>query len=242
MNICIDQGNSKIKMAVFKDGCLQVDYLCRGNAVELLDDLLERYPIKRAIYSSVSGYDETLETHLQNKVARYMRMHVSLHVPLQNDYATPESLGVDRLAAAVGAYTLRPKQNLLIVDAGSAITYDFVSASGHFVGGNIAPGLKMRFRALHEFTKALPLVNVQEDDSLPVFGTSTQQAIAAGVLNGIVYEMNGYIQEMQCKYGDICVFLTGGNHSYFHNRLNVTTFAEKNLVMYGLNRILEYNA
>ena len=241
MNICIDQGNSKIKMAIFDNGHLVADYLCKDNPCELFNALCSTYPIEKGIYCSVSGYDEALERCLLEKMACYVRMSITLKLPIQNDYATPQTLGLDRLAAAVGAYTLSPNQDLLIVDAGSAITYDFVNKEGHFVGGNIAPGLKMRLRTLHDYTAALPLVNLQEE-SLPVFGSSTQQAIASGVVNGIRYEINGYIQELINKCGDICVFLTGGNLSYFHNHLNMTTFAEKNLVMYGLNRILEYNA
>lgn len=241
MNICIDQGNSKLKMAVFDNGHLVTDHLCRSNPLELFNELCSLYPIEKAIYCSVSGYDEALERCIKENVAHYVRMNIALKLPIQNDYATPQTLGLDRVAAAVGAYALSPDQNLLIVDAGSAITYDFVNKEGHFLGGNIAPGLKMRLRALHDYTAALPLVNVPEEP-LPTFGTSTQQAIAAGVVNGIRYEMNGYIQELTAKYGHICIFLTGGNLSYFHNHLNMTTFAEKNLVMYGLNRILEYNA
>ena len=242
MNICIDQGNSKTKMAVFDAGRLVVDVLCRESAVSVLDELCSTYPIDKAIYSSVSGYDPVLVERVKNRVGHYLQMNAALHLPLVNDYSTPESLGVDRLAAAVGGYFLKPNQNLLIIDAGSAVTYDFVSADGHYVGGNIAPGLKMRLRALHDYTAKLPLVSVQEDEKLPVFGSSTTEAIAAGVLNGMIYEMNGYINEMVQKYGSICVFLTGGNLSYFHNQLNNTTFAEKNLVMYGLNQILECNA
>lgn len=241
MNICIDQGNSKLKMALFDDAHLVADYLCKDSALALLDELLFNYKIEKAIYSSVSGYNEELMAHLKTNVAHFMQMHTSVRLPIVNDYATPESLGVDRLAAAVGAYSLRPNTNLLIIDAGSAITYDFVTAEGHYKGGNIAPGLKMRLRALHEYTANLPMVTVLEEETYPLFGSSTQEAIAAGVLNGITHEMNGYISELVYKYGNICVFLTGGNLSYFHNRLNLTTFAEKNLVMHGLNQILECN-
>ena len=241
MNICIDQGNSKVKMAVFDDGRLVVDVLCKGDVVQQMDELCSTYEIDKAIYCSVSGYDVALECRLKEIVPHYLRMDRMLRLPLCNDYSTPQTLGLDRLAAAVGAYTFCPNKNLLIIDAGSAITYDFVSEEGHFVGGNIAPGLKMRFRALHDYTASLPLVSVSSEESFPLFGSSTQEAIVTGVVRGIVYEMNGYVEEMKHKYGNISVFLTGGNLTYFHNRLNITTFAEKNLVMYGLNRILEHN-
>ena len=118
-------------------------------------------------------------------------------VPIRNGYDTPETLGQDRLAAAVGANTICPGENLLIIDAGSAITYDFLSREGEYVGGNIAPGLKMRFTILHRMTKKLPQVEVDENELIPLFGKNTRDAIAAGVIRGVAYEVKGYIRTLK---------------------------------------------
>ena len=134
---------------------------------------------------------------------------------------------------------LRPGKNLLVIDAGTAITYEVIEAPGIFLGGNISPGMTTRFRALNHFTKKLPLVT--EEDDIPLIGRSTETAIQAGVVNGIVYEMDGYIDELKVKYPDLLVFLTGGHSFYFERRLKNSIFADINLVLTGLNRILEYN-
>ena len=128
---------------------------------------------------------------------------------------------------------------LLIIDAGTAITYDVVLPPGHFVGGNISPGLTTRFRALHDYTRRLPLIS--ERDEVPDLGVTTEEAILSGVVRGIVYEMNGYIETMHTKHPHAAVFLTGGHAPYFDRRLKCRTFASENLVWLGLNRIIEYN-
>ncbi|MCD8193274.1 MAG: type III pantothenate kinase, partial [Tannerellaceae bacterium] len=154
-------------------------------------------------------------------------------------YQTPHTLGKDRLAAAVGANYLQPGKDLLIIDAGTAITYEVVEAAGIYTGGNISPGMTTRFRALNHFTEKLPLVAEKED--IPPIGYNTETAIQAGVVNGIIYEMDGYINDLRVKYPGLLVFLTGGHSFYFERRLKNSIFADINLVMTGLNRILEYN-
>jgi type III pantothenate kinase len=161
-------------------------------------------------------------------------------IPITIRYKTPATLGKDRLAAAAGANYLQPHKNILVIDAGTAITYEFIDSKGVFTGGNISPGMTTRFRALNHFTGKLPLVN--ETDDVPFIGDSTETAIIAGVVNGIIYEMDGYIDALKTRYEDFFVFLTGGHSFYFERRLKNHTFAESNLVLTGLNRILEYNA
>ena len=148
-------------------------------------------------------------------------------------------LGKDRIAAVVGAYHYQPGRNLLVIDAGTCITYEVVEAAGRYIGGNISPGMTTRFKALEHYTSKLPYV--EETDDVPCIGQSTEEAIQAGVVNGIVYEMDGFIEQMKQKYPDIFVFLTGGHSFYFESRLKNSIFADINLVMTGLNRILEYN-
>ena len=152
------------------------------------------------------------------------------------DYASPETLGADRLAAAVGAAYCCKGHDLLIVDAGTCITYDYVSAEGHYLGGNISPGLGMRLRALHEQTARLPLVNA--DGEIERIGSNTINAIRAGVLQGVDYEITGYIRTMMRRKPDARIFLTGGNGYRFAQETEV----ERNdaLVEIGLNCILQY--
>ena len=145
----------------------------------------------------------------------------------------------DRLAAVVGANYLQPGMDLLVIDAGTAITYEVIEASGTFVGGNISPGMSTRFKALHAFTKKLPLLNEPED--VLFIGNDTESAIQSGVVNGIIFEMDGYIDSLRIKYPSLLVFLTGGHSFYFARKLKNANFADINLVFTGLNRILEYN-
>jgi type III pantothenate kinase len=153
-------------------------------------------------------------------------------------------LGQDRLAAAVGAKSLCPDENLLIIDAGSAITYDFVSDKGEYKGGNIAPGIKMRFTILHRMTKKLPLVEADENELIPLFGTDTRDAIAAGVIRGVAYEVKGYMRTLGEKVPHFKTFLTGGHAPYILNNVRSSRtekreiLFEKNLVLIGLNKIL----
>ena len=161
-------------------------------------------------------------------------------VPIGNAYLTPATLGRDRLAAAVGAATLYPGRNALIVDFGTAVTLDFVSADGVFRGGCISPGMAMRFRALHEYTAALPLCDAT--DSAELLGRTTDEAVRLGVMNSLAFEIEGYIARMQGEIEDLCVIFTGGDTNFFAKRIKNTIFANCNLVFWGLNRILEYNA
>ena len=154
-------------------------------------------------------------------------------------YRTPATLGPDRLAAVVGAVTLQPGRPLLVVDAGTCVTYELVDAAGRYVGGNISPGLDMRLSALREHTARLPLVAPMGD--IPAMGYDTETAIRAGVVRGIQFEIEGYIRHYREKYPDLFVFLTGGNRLNFDTRLKNCIFADKYLVPRGLDRILEYN-
>ncbi len=173
-------------------------------------------------------------------------------VPIRNLYATPGTLGPDRLAAAVGANAIFPGETVLVCDFGTAITFDVVT-DGAFGGGNISPGAGMRFRALHEFTGKLPLielsnfVEVRQPDAwgggaFEFPSDNTTDAIVGGVVCGIVAEVECYIKAMRVKYGDVKVIFTGGDGEYFAERVNFTIFVRSELVLHGLNAILDYNA
>ena len=156
-------------------------------------------------------------------------------------YDTPQTLGQYRLAAAVGANALFPDTDLLIIDAGSAITYDFVSKDNCYMGGNIAPGIKMRLTVLRQMTKKLPQVEVEENQLIPLFGKNTNDAIAAGVIRGIAFEVKGYMRTLSERVGDFQTIISGGSAPYIVNNLQQQVRVEKHLVLMGLNRILCFN-
>jgi len=160
-------------------------------------------------------------------------------LPIKNNYQTPETLGKDRLAAVTGAYQLYPGQNVLVIDAGTAVTYDFINHKGEYAGGSISPGLTMRFRALHTFTTRLPLLQAEEISYLT--GCNTRESILSGVMNGLRIEIDGIIDQYSILWPSFQVILTGGDAKYFEKILKNSIFASPNLVITGLKLILDYN-
>ena len=212
-----------------------------------VERLFDLYDISDSIISSVVNIEAAVVNTLHRRSQHFVLFDHNTPVPIINRYDTPQTLGQDRLAAAVGAESLCPDENLLIIDAGSAITYDFVSDKGEYMGGNIAPGLKMRLTMLQRMTKKLPLVEVEEHELIPLFGKNTRDAIAAGVIRGIAYEVKGYMRTLSEKVPHSQTFLTGGNAPYILNNVRTSRTekrdirVEKNLVLIGLNTILIFN-
>jgi type III pantothenate kinase len=167
------------------------------------------------------------------------RLNDKSKLPFINEYETPETLGPDRLASVAGAMLHYPGEEVLIIDAGTAITYDFLSGD-HYKGGNISPGLTMRFRALHKFTHKLPLETVSGDFTFP--GRNTTDALRAGVITGVVYEINEYIRTFKKDHNKLKVILTGGDSEFLKDRIRYRAGHMPDLVLDGLNYILEYNA
>lgn len=240
MNLIVEQGNTNLKVAVFDDERIVSFFLKDNNDTSWINKVLEQYHPEKGIMSSVIEKDDVFIASLKEKLPYFLWFDEQTSVPINVVYETKETLGKDRIAAAVGANYLQPGQNLLVIDAGTAVTYEFIEASGTYKGGNISPGLTTRFRSLNQFTKRLPLVKEQEE--VPFIGSSTETAILAGVVNGMVFEMDGYINKLKAERDDVFVFLTGGHSFYFERRLKNHIFADANLVLIGLNRILEYNA
>ncbi len=245
MNICIDQGNSRTKVALMTDDGKMVKHLMyRSFSSSDVERLFDLYDITDSIISSVVDIEAAVVNTLHRRSQHFVLFDHNTPVPIVNQYGTPETLGQDRLAAAVGAKSLCPDENLLIIDAGSAITYDFVSDKGEYKGGNIAPGIKMRFTILHRMTKKLPLVEADENELIPLFGTDTRDAIAAGVIRGVAYEVKGYMRTLGEKVPHFKTFLTGGHAPYILNNVRSSRtekreiLFEKNLVLIGLNKIL----
>ncbi len=239
MNLIIDQGNSSAKVAVY-DGAKAVDtFVYRVLDIDALASLFDAYPLDKGIFSTVTTVDNRLVDYLSGRLDRFFFFDDQVKLPITIGYKTPATLGKDRIAAVVGAHYQQPDKPLLVIDAGTCITYEVVEPSGLYRGGNISPGMTTRFQALHHYTCKLPYL-VETDEVLSI-GTTTDEAIRAGVVNGIVFEMDGYIEQLKQSYPDIFVFLTGGHSFYFESRLKNCIFADINLVMTGLNRILEYN-
>ncbi|MDR2811150.1 MAG: type III pantothenate kinase [Tannerellaceae bacterium] len=240
MNLIIEQGNSSTKVAVYnKEGYMQTSCIFKEFVCSSLNTFFETYDLQHGIMSTVIRPDEQILSYLAKRMPHFIFPDANVSVPIRVQYQTPGTLGSDRLAAVVGAHYLRPGENILVIDAGTAITYELLEASGVYIGGNISPGMSTRFRALSHFTGKLPLH--QEEENIPLIGNSTKTAIQAGVVNGIVYEMDGYIDELRRKYTRLLVFLTGGHSFYFERRLKNSIFADINLVLTGLNVIVEYN-
>jgi type III pantothenate kinase len=239
MNLCIDQGNTKAKIGLFDRKQLIHTVTVDELNLKTLDSILDVYPVHACIYSNVGDANESIMKYLNKKVQHSILLSHQTSIPITNHYLTPETLGKDRLAAVVGAAYLRPQSDILVIDAGTAITYDFIDAKYNYLGGNISAGIDMRLKALHAFTQKLPAVQV--DQNVSFLGNNTQTALQAGTLYGIVFEIDGYISSLKIKYPKLSTFLTGGSAIYFDSKLKNTTFAETNLVLIGLNRILEYN-
>lgn len=248
MNLCIDQGNSRTKVALMTDeGKMIKDLIYKQFSSTDVERLFDLYDITDSIISSVVNVEAAIVNTLSRRSQHFVLFDHMTPVPIVNKYGSPETLGQDRLAAAVGAKSLCPNENLLIIDAGSAITYDFVSEQGEYLGGNIAPGLKMRFTILQRMTKKLPMVEAGENELIPLFGTNTRDAIAAGVIRGMGYEVKGYMRTLREKMPHFQTFLTGGNAPYVLNNVRTSRTEErpiryeKHLVLIGLNTILVYN-
>ncbi|MFB9862970.1 type III pantothenate kinase [Rufibacter immobilis] len=236
LNLAIDRGNTRIKAGLFQDGQLVQQFICPDFAS--LGQKLEGMPLQNAIMSSVSNESGELVQHVPVSGQRIM-YNAQTPVPVQNHYGTPHTLGVDRMAAAVGAHYLFRERNCLIIDAGTCITYDLLLANGTFQGGSISPGIYMRYQAMHAFTGKLPLLEGYELPSLPA--KTTADAMRAGVLFGVQAEAEALIQHYERQYKPVTVIFCGGDAPFFESTVKARIFVIPELVLIGLNRILEYN-
>jgi len=241
MNLIIDIGNSQVKVAIFNNRkILKSMTMDEFTSVELYE-LKTLYPdLSKAILCSVADRDEKLVELLNKEFELFIELNHLTPVPIENLYESKESLGPDRLAAAVAANYLFPDSDLLVIDAGTAITYDVVDHNNRYMGGNISPGLATRFKALHDFTGKLPLV--ESSDQWPLIGKTTEEAIRTGVQAGILFEMDAMIDRIRDNWIDCKVILTGGDSFFFDEKLKNAIFVMFELTLWGLNRILEYNA
>jgi type III pantothenate kinase len=171
----------------------------------------------------------------------YKILSADLKLPIQNLYKTPATLGSDRLAAAVGAVALYPNQNNLVIDMGTCITLDFVSSHNEYLGGAIMPGISMKFKALHTFTDKLPLLTFDNGDEVDIVGDDTRSSIFTGIINGTTMELEGFVERYVEKFGKMNIIFTGGDAIYFEKRVKFPNFVNSNLLLVGLNKILNTN-
>lgn len=238
MNLVLDIGNTVSKYYLFDGERLQGDGYEVGHSLSFISSL-PTADLSAAIISTVVDLSSDARACLENLPCPLLWFHAGTPLPLVNRYRTPETLGTDRLAAAVGAWSLHPGCPMLIIDAGSCITFDFVTAKGEYLGGNISLGLHARLQAIDHFFPRLPLV--EAEGPVPQLGYDTATAIRSGVIEGMRHEIQGYIDALKAKYSQLLVFLTGGDEINFENTIKSRIFADQILVPRGLNHILRYN-
>lgn len=238
-NLVIDVGNTLSKVGVFyNDDFITLeafDILTK----ETVHNLMEKHGVENVIVSAVGELPHNFEEFFPPSITP-MFVIPKIKTPIKNMYKTPETLGTDRLVLAVAAQALYPQTDVLVIDSGTAITYDMVTRNGEYLGGAISPGIQMRFKALNLFTSKLPLLHIQDD--FPWLGKTTDESIVSGVLNGVLGEVNGYIEEMSQQFPELTIVFTGGDAKFFDKKLKNTIFVNPNLLIIGLNRILNYNA
>jgi type III pantothenate kinase len=242
MNLVLDLGNTYGKIAVCdRDKVVEAATYEKITSREISYFHIRYSGLKGAIVSSVVNYSREIIDYLNNLYHPCIELDHSTPIPLDNKYTTPDTLGYDRIAAAVGAYTICPGKDVLVIDAGTAITYDIVTSRGEFLGGNISQGVDIRFKSLNKYTTRLP--HLERPETLPpLVGRSTREAIQSGIINGLLFEMDGFIEAIQALYPKLQVVLTGGDAKYFVGKLKSSIFVDPNLNLIGLNRILEHNA
>jgi len=235
MNLVIDAGNTRIKVAYFHEG--QLDSLEEVPDLLQVCNIARKKRFEKVIVSSVTrSYDE-FRPFLTHTPVIYLDS--ATNIPIQSLYLTPSTLGSDRLAGVTAAHHLFPGRNCLVIDAGTCVTYDFIDHSGLYHGGSISPGVRMRLKAMNAFTAKLPLPETDIEFETP--GKDTIQSLLSGAIFGAVCEAEGFIRYYRESYPDLQVILTGGDIPFFESRIKESIFVAPLLVLEGLNRILEFN-
>ena len=239
MNLIVDIGNTSTKLAVYKGSNKISSARINDLSCEEFEQKLSDKRIKKVIVSSVKKLPHFVTDLLVSHIPVVHIMSNKSKLPFNNGYDTPETLGTDRIAGIAGAYNLYPGEDILVIDAGTAITYDYLEGNT-YKGGNISPGLEMRFKALHKYTSKLPLLSLTDEYVSP--GNNTYNAILAGVINGSIYGINEYIRTFEKKHKKGRIILAGGDSGYLKEKLAGKVIWSPELVLDGLNYILEYNA
>ncbi|MEH6535152.1 MAG: type III pantothenate kinase [Psychroserpens sp.] len=241
MNLIVDVGNTFVKFAVYKQSKLIEKVVGElKNFENLVFEVLKDHPdINQGIVSSVGKLEKSQIKAIETKI-KVIELSHKLELPFKNLYATPKTLGVDRIALVSASVEQFPDNNVLIIDAGTCITYDFINTKNEYLGGAISPGIRLRYRTLNDLTANLPLLETEIPQE--ILGNSTENSIHSGVVFGVLKEIDGVIDDYVKEYSDLTVILTGGDAKFLSNQLKNSIFANSNFLLEGLNFILEYNS
>ncbi len=238
MNLILDFGNTRVKAGVFDGKDLRLKKIF-DSSQELLAQLDTFSNIEHCIIGSVTATHEAVYDVLEKKYHTLL-FTATTPVPIKNLYQSALTLGSDRLAAAVGSYSFYPNSPVLTIDAGTCIKYNFVNAQNEYLGGAISPGIPMRLKAMHDYTHALP--NVEADESYDrLLGRTSKESILSGAIMGAALETEGMIRRYREMYPALQVVITGGDAPYLCRQLKNRFFANQNILLYGLNTILNFN-
>jgi len=240
MILTIDVGNTNVKVAVFKQfNIVDMSVFQKNNFQNNFQIIFKKYPnLTKAILASVSMLDEMDSIWLKNKI-EVVEITADSNFPFKNKYITPTTLGIDRRVLASGAVLQYPSQDVLIIDAGTCVTYDFITNKNEYLGGAISPGLRLRYQALNDYTAKLPLLENNSPDNF--IGNSTDESIHSGVVNGLCFEIEGFISEFSVKNEQFTIILTGGDAIFLANRLKSTIFADENFLLKSLHQLYTYS-
>jgi len=240
MNLIIDIGNTNVKLAIFNQNKLIFkELIVIENLLKAVDNIYKVFKdVEKAIISSVGKIEESDVNYIK-KFFRVIVLDSSTKAPFQNLYKSTETLGVDRIALVSASVKHYSQQNVLIIDAGTCITYDFINNENKYLGGAISPGIRIRYQSLNKLTENLPLLETKEPQN--IIGNSTIESIHSGIINGILNEIEGTVSKYDKKYKDLTVILTGGDANFLAKQLKSSIFANSNFLLEGLNYILEFN-
>lgn len=239
MNLIIDIGNTQVKAAVFEsNNILEQDAFDENVFLEKIENILKKHRIERCILSSVKEMNQDYIENLR-RIPFFLELKATTKVPFENLYGTPNTLGLDRIALVAAASSKYPLKNVLVIDAGTCITFDFINKSNQYLGGGISPGIGIRYKSLNHYTSKLP--ELEKTDDYQLIGKSTSLSIHSGIINGVLNEINGVISQYEGKFHDLTVVLTGGDTNFLSKQLKNSIFANQNFLLYGLNQILTFN-
>lgn len=239
MILTIDVGNTRIKSAVFENNNLVELFVFDLEELQKkISIILEKYlEIEVLVVASVGKLELEAFSFLENRIKVEWITHKSIF-PFKNQYETPTTLGIDRMVLASGAVLQFPNQNRLVIDAGTCITYDLINDNNQYIGGAISLGLRLRYKALHNYTAKLPLLETKNPDNY--IGNSTEESLHSGVVNGLVYEMEGFLKQYELEFSNFIIILTGGDAVFLAKRLKNTIFANSNFLLESLNYTYQY--
>ena len=240
INLCIDWGNTNVKAAIFDNDVLQKQFVFAEDvALEKVSGMIDAYQPVKAILCSVVHRSDELEQLVKSKIKSAIKLDSNTRLPINNAYLSGDTLGPDRIALACGAHATFPQNNNLVVSLGTCITYNLMQKNKTFRGGAISPGLLMRLKAMHTFTDKLPEIGL--DGELLLLGYDTPSCMRSGAVFGMVAEIEGMTKEFENQYPDFNAILTGGDAPYFASKIKSKIFADPDLLLKGLNLILNYN-